>query len=129
MRKSRANGEDQLTDWFARPVLHVTDVETSVHFYVDCLGFTTAWRHEEEGRLIVAQVDRNGCALILASNLSEKAGNGTMFISLSPQPWSKEAQASALDALRAEFTGKGAEVKDGEWVTASSWSRTLTGTR
>jgi catechol 2,3-dioxygenase-like lactoylglutathione lyase family enzyme len=104
-----------LTDWFARPVLHVTDVETSVHFYVDCLGFTTAWRHEEEGKLIVAQVDRNGCALILASNLSEKAGNGTMFSSLSPQPWSKEAQASALDALRAEFTGKGAEVKDGEW--------------
>jgi catechol 2,3-dioxygenase-like lactoylglutathione lyase family enzyme len=104
-----------LTDWFARPVFHVTDVEASVRFYVDRPGFTTAWRHEEEGKLIVAQVDRDGCALILACNLSEKVGNGTMFISLDPQPWSKEAQARALDALRAEFTDKGAEVEDGQW--------------
>jgi catechol 2,3-dioxygenase-like lactoylglutathione lyase family enzyme len=104
-----------LVDWWARPVLHVTDVEVSVRFYVDCLGFTTAWRHEEEGKLIVAQVDRNECALILASNLSETPGNGTMFISLNPEPWSKEAQGIALDALRAEFTDRGVVVKDGRW--------------
>jgi catechol 2,3-dioxygenase-like lactoylglutathione lyase family enzyme len=29
-----------MTDWFARPVLHVTDVEASLRFYVDRLGFT-----------------------------------------------------------------------------------------
>ena len=104
-----------MTDWFARPVFHVTDVETSVRFYVDRLGFATAWRHEDEGKLIVAQVDRDGCALILACNLAEKAGNGTMFVSLDPQPCSKEAQVSALDALRAEFMDKGAEVADGHW--------------
>ncbi len=104
-----------LTDWFARPVLHVTDVEASVRFYVDSLGFAVAWRHEHEGKLIVAQVERNGCALILDCNLSETAGNGTMFVSLDPQPWSKEAQASALDALRAEFADRGVPVKDGQW--------------
>jgi catechol 2,3-dioxygenase-like lactoylglutathione lyase family enzyme len=104
-----------MTDWFARPVLHVTDVEASVDFYTGCLGFTTAWRYQEDGKLIVAQVDRNGCALILASNLSPNAGSGTMFISLNPDPWSKEAQASALDSLRAEFTDRGAQVRDGQW--------------
>jgi catechol 2,3-dioxygenase-like lactoylglutathione lyase family enzyme len=104
-----------MTHWFARPVFHVADVETSVRFYVDRLGFTTVWRHEEEGKLIVAQVDRDGCALILACNLAEHAGNGTMFISLDPQPWSKEAQASSLDSQRAEFTKKRAKVEDGEW--------------
>jgi catechol 2,3-dioxygenase-like lactoylglutathione lyase family enzyme len=104
-----------LTDWFARPVFHVTHVETSVRFYVDCLGFAAAWRHEEHGKLIVAQVERDGCALILASTWPEKAGDGTLFISLDPQPWSKEAQAEALNALRAEFTHRGAVVEDGWW--------------
>jgi uncharacterized glyoxalase superfamily protein PhnB len=104
-----------LTDWFARPVLHVTDAEAAVAFYVERLGFAAAWRHEEHGKLIVAQVERDGCALILATTWAEKAGNGTMFISLDPQPWSKEAQAEALDALRAELTCKGAVVEDGWW--------------
>ena len=36
-----------MTDWFARPVLHVTDVEASLRFYVDRLGFTSPWRYEE----------------------------------------------------------------------------------
>ena len=104
-----------MTDWFARPVLHVSDVEAAVHFYVDCLGFTTAWRHKEAGDLIVAQVDRDGCALILANNLSERPGGGTMFISLNTQPPSKEVQAHALDTLRAAFAEKGVTVTDGQW--------------
>jgi catechol 2,3-dioxygenase-like lactoylglutathione lyase family enzyme len=104
-----------MTDWFARPILHVADVEASVRFYVDGLGFTTAWRHEEDGRLIVVQVDRDGCALILASTWPEKAGGGTMFISLNPEPSSNEAQALALDALRAEFAGRGVAVREGRW--------------
>ena len=32
-----------MTDWFARPVLHVADVETSLGFYVDLLGFRLYW--------------------------------------------------------------------------------------
>jgi hypothetical protein len=31
-----------MTDWFARPVLHVSSVEASLRFYVDRLGFTVA---------------------------------------------------------------------------------------
>jgi catechol 2,3-dioxygenase-like lactoylglutathione lyase family enzyme len=33
-----------MTDWFARPVLHVSSVEASLRFYVDRLGFTVPWR-------------------------------------------------------------------------------------
>ena len=102
-----------MIDWFARPVLHVSDVEAAIRYYVDRLGFTEAWRHAEDGKLLVAQVDRAGCALILACNLADKAGGGTMFISLNAG--SKEAQAIALDALRAEFEAKGVEVRDGQW--------------
>jgi catechol 2,3-dioxygenase-like lactoylglutathione lyase family enzyme len=104
-----------MTDWFARPVLHVSDVEASIRFYVERLGFESAWRHEDQGVAIVAQVQRGGCALILDSNLSDRPGGGTMFISLDPQPWSKEAQARELDALRAEFAAKGVEMEDSVW--------------
>lgn len=104
-----------MTDWFARPVLHVRDVEASLRFYLEGLGFETAWRHEENGTPIVAQVDRDGCMLILASTWAEKAGGSTMFVSLDPKPWSKKAQAAALDALRAEFAERGVEARDGQW--------------
>ena len=57
-----------MTDWFARPVLHVTDVEASLRFYVNQLGFTIPWRFDEDGRAHVAQVDRQGCALILSDS-------------------------------------------------------------
>ena len=69
-----------MTDWFARPVLHVKDVEDSLLFYVNRLGFTNPWRYDENGRAYVAQVDRQGCALILADTWPEKIGKGVMFI-------------------------------------------------
>ena len=101
-----------MTDWFARPVLHVTDVEVSLRFYVDRLGFTSPWRHEEDGRVRVAQVERQGCALILADTWPEKIGKGLMFISLNVEP---VTQVTALDALRAELEAKGVSVKEGSW--------------
>ena len=104
-----------MTDWFARPVLHVSDVEASLRFYVDHLGFTSPWRYDEDGRAHVAQVDRQGCALILANNWPEKIGNGLMFISLNVEPATREAAIAALDALRAELEAKGVAVKDGSW--------------
>jgi catechol 2,3-dioxygenase-like lactoylglutathione lyase family enzyme len=102
-----------MTDWFARPVLHVTDVEASLRFYVNRLGFT--WRYDEDGRARVAQVDRQGCALILADTLPEKIGKGLIFISLNVEPETPEAAVAALDALRAELEAKGVPVKEGSW--------------
>ena len=104
-----------MTEWFARPVLHVSSVEASLRFYVDQLGFTIPWQFEEDGRVFVAQVDRTGCALILAEQWPEKAGKGLMFISLNVEPETHEAAVAALDALRAELEGRGVPVKDGRW--------------
>src|SRR5580692_11008147 len=101
-----------MTDWFARPVLCVRDVEASLLFYVDRLGFTSPWRYDAGGRAHVAQVDRQGCALILADTWPEKIGKGLMFISLNVEP---ETQVAALDALRAELEAKGVPVKEGSW--------------
>jgi len=104
-----------MTDWFARPILNVTDVEASLRFYVDRLGFTSPWRYDEEGKARVAQVDRLGCALILADTWPDKIGKAQMFISLNVEPATHEAATAALDALRAELEAKGVPVKEGSW--------------
>jgi catechol 2,3-dioxygenase-like lactoylglutathione lyase family enzyme len=104
-----------MTDWFARPVLHVTDVEASLRFYIDRLGFTNPWRYDESGKVHVAQVDRQGCALILADTWPEKIGKGLLFISLNVEPATREAEIAALDGLRAELEVRGAPVKEGSW--------------
>lgn len=101
-----------MNDWFARPVLHVRDVEASLRFYITQLGFTSPWRYEEDGRVRVAQVDREGCAIILADTWPEKIGKGLIFISLNLE---REAMVTALDALRAEFESSGAAVREGSW--------------
>jgi len=105
-----------MTDWFARPVLNVTDVEASLRFYVDQLGFTCPWRYnDDDGKAYVGQVDRQGCALILAKRWPKKVGKALMFISLNVEPQTHEAAVAALDALRAELEAKGVPVKDGWW--------------
>jgi catechol 2,3-dioxygenase-like lactoylglutathione lyase family enzyme len=104
-----------MTNWFARPVLHVKDVEASLDFYVNRLGFTSPWRYDEDGRAHVAQVDRQDCALILADTWPEKIGKGLIFISLNVEPATSEAAGAAVDALRAELEAKGVSVKEGSW--------------
>jgi catechol 2,3-dioxygenase-like lactoylglutathione lyase family enzyme len=104
-----------MTDWFARPILNVTDVEASLRFYIEQLGFTSPWRYDEDGKAHVAQVDRQGCALILADTWPEKVGKALMFISLNVEPATHESATAALDALRAELEAKGVGVKDGSW--------------
>jgi len=104
-----------MTDWFARPVLHVADVEASLRFYIDRLGFSSPWRYDEHGKARVAQVDRQGCTLILADTWPEKIGKGLLFISLNVEPATQEAAAAAVDALRAELVARGVPVKDGSW--------------
>lgn len=115
-----------MTDWFARPVLHVKDVETSLRFYIDRLGFTSSWRYDEDGKVHIAQVDRQGSALILADseffrgNRSgafgpEKIGKGLIFISLNVEPATPENDTAAVDALRSELQGKGVAVREGSW--------------
>jgi uncharacterized glyoxalase superfamily protein PhnB len=104
-----------MADWFARPILCVTDVANSLRFYVERLGFTSPWSYEESGKVVVAQVDRQGCALLLTSHWPERVGKARIFISLNVEPDTYEAQVAALDALRAAFEAKGVPVEDGSW--------------
>ena len=107
------------TEWFARPVLFVADIHRTLDFYVNRLGFTESWRHEDDGKALVAQVDRQGCALIFSSQWPDKAGTGVMFVSLNvgapTDPLDVKAETAALDALRAELAGNGVQAEDGEW--------------
>jgi catechol 2,3-dioxygenase-like lactoylglutathione lyase family enzyme len=105
----------QGTEWFARPVLHVADVEASLRFYVDLLGFASPWRYDEDGRAHIAQVERQGCAFILADTWPEKIGKGLIFISLNVEPDTPATAAAALDAIRAELEARGVPVKEGSW--------------
>jgi catechol 2,3-dioxygenase-like lactoylglutathione lyase family enzyme len=104
-----------MTDWFARPILNVTDVEASLRFYVDQLGFTSPWCFDEDGKPYVAQVDRQGCAIILAKTWPEKIGKSLLFICLNVEPETSEAATAALDGLRAEFEARGVPVREGRW--------------
>jgi len=104
-----------MTDWFARPIFHVKDVEASLRFYVDQLGFTSPWRFDQDGKVFVAQVERQNCAIILSSQWPDKIGNALLFISLNVEPETREAATAALDELRAELEARGAAVKDGRW--------------
>ena len=80
-----------MSEWFARPVLHVLNVDASLRFYVDRLGFTVPWRVEE------------------------KVGKGLIFISLNVEPHTHDAEVAAVDALRAELEARGVSVKEGHW--------------
>ena len=103
---------DLAIEWFARAVLHVTDVATSVRFYVERLGFTNPWHHDEDGKPVVAQVDRQGCELILSAQWPEKVGKGLMFISL---------DVDVLDALRAELETRGVDSRCGRCGCGPRW--------
>jgi hypothetical protein len=123
-----------LTDWFARPVLHVTDVDASIRFYVDLLGFSSPWRFEEDGKTFVAQVERQGCALILSSQWPEKVGKGLMFISLNvdrrpTRPRSRPSMRCGLNSKPRALRSRTAGGATGSWwsmiPTAISCSSTI----
>lgn len=95
-----------MSGWYARPVLFVADIDRTLAFYVQRLGFNVAWRHEEDGAALVAEADRDGCALIFSAQWPDKAGSGLMFLSLDPP---------VLEQVRAELTAAGVAVTDGWW--------------
>ena len=105
-------------DWYARPVLFVANVDRTLDFYVDNLGFTRGWRFEDGGKTLCGQADRQGCALIFSCQWPDKVGKGLMFISLSvdaPPDRLRADETAALDNLRREFEAKGVQVEDGMW--------------
>jgi uncharacterized glyoxalase superfamily protein PhnB len=95
-----------MSEWYSRPVLFVSDVERSLSFYIGQLGFIRSWQHEEGGRPVVAQVERQGCELMLSSQWPDKVGRALIFVSL---------EQEALLAVRVELEAKGVAVKESHW--------------
>jgi catechol 2,3-dioxygenase-like lactoylglutathione lyase family enzyme len=105
-------------EWYGRPVLFVSDIDRTLDFYVNRLGFTQGWRFEEGGKALVAQADRQGCALIFSSQWPDKVGKGLIFISLNVDTAPDKLRAEvevALDKLRAQLESNGVNVEDGWW--------------
>lgn len=92
--------------WYSRAVLFVDNVQQAIAFYRDKLGFVEGQRYEEEGMVLVGEVSRGDCTLLLNCQQPEKTGKGRMFISLSP---------GIIDDLRAELERRGAPIRDGWW--------------
>lgn len=92
--------------WYSRPVFFVESVERAIDFYCTRLGFEAGPSYAEEGVLLVGEVTREDCALLLNCQQPEKSGKGRMFISLDPEP---------LQRLRTELEGRGAPIRDGWW--------------
>lgn len=92
--------------WYSRAVLFVDNVQQAIAFYRDKLGFVEGQRYEEEGMVIVGEVSRGDCTLLLNCQQPEKTGKGRIFISLSP---------GIIDDLRAELERRGAPIRDGWW--------------
>jgi catechol 2,3-dioxygenase-like lactoylglutathione lyase family enzyme len=93
-------------DWYSRPVLAVRDTPTALEFYASKLGFKEDWRYEEEARLRIVQVSRQGCELILSDQWPDEAGRGRMFISL---------DAPEFASTKQELADRGVDVKSGRW--------------
>ena len=92
--------------WYTRSIVPVTDVAAAAAFYIGQLGFTEAWRYEDEGHLLIVQVGRDGCELILSSQWPAKTGQALIFISL---------DEAVLIALRRDLEHRGVAVRDGRW--------------
>lgn len=92
--------------WYTRPVVFVADVPRAITFYSEKLGFVEAWSYEDNGRVIVAQVNRGSkCEIILSEDLS-RSGMSRLFIEL----WPEE-----LTQLKLEIETNKIEFIDSSW--------------
>jgi catechol 2,3-dioxygenase-like lactoylglutathione lyase family enzyme len=95
-----------MSAWYSRPVFFVESVERSIAFYTEKLGFTRGFNYEEKGKILVSQVNREDCEIILNCQQPEKIGRSRIFISI---------DLGLLQALRTEFERRGAPIRDGWW--------------
>lgn len=95
-----------MNGWDARPVFFVEDVERSLAFYVDRLGFTETNRYAQDGKVLVGGVQRDECRLLLNCQQPQKNGHARYWILLG---------LDAYQAFRRELEGKGVEMKDDWW--------------
>src|SRR5688500_1695722 len=90
--------------WYMRPVFFVSDIQRSIDFYVNKLGFTKKW-HEAEGKGTVCQVDRGGSEIILTEE-PQRRDRGRLFLELTRE---------GLDELLAEVRERSVPSEKSWW--------------
>jgi len=96
-----------MSSWVTSTLVFVRDVDASIRFYVDTLGFTLNMRHEDGGRALVAGVSRgDGCALLLTSQWPDRIGLGIVYNALGQEEFNE---------LRADLAAKQVALKEGWW--------------
>lgn len=101
---------DQATThrWYARPVFFVSDIQRSIDYYVNGLGFVKKW-HEADGAGTVCQVDRSDCEIILSVEPG-RSDRGRLFIELTPEGLEQLERELADRAVPNERTWWGYDV-------------------
>jgi catechol 2,3-dioxygenase-like lactoylglutathione lyase family enzyme len=90
--------------WYARPVLFVSNVQAALSFYVDKLGFEKKW-HEADGKGTVCQVNRGGCEIILCED-SKRQDKSRLFVELT---------RDGIDQLRREISERSIQTQKAWW--------------
>ena len=93
----------------AVPFFMVTDIDASLRFYVDGLGFAVQWTHQFEPTFpVFAELSRDGVALFLTEHTGDCKPGGACYIIVDD-----------VDALYREITGRG--VKPAEAPEDAPW--------
>jgi catechol 2,3-dioxygenase-like lactoylglutathione lyase family enzyme len=95
-----------MSNWYTRTVIFVDSVERAIAFYTQKLGFSEGPSYAEGGRLLVGEVNREDCTLLIDCQQPDKTGRARQFISL---------EAANFLALREEFTARGVDIREGWW--------------
>lgn len=96
---------EQITHrWYMRPVFFVGDVERSLRFYEDLLGFKKHW-HAGDGKGKVCQVNRSDCEIILCEDPGRK-DKARLFVELTQE---------GIDELRREIVERSIPSKQSWW--------------
>lgn len=96
-----------MTPWITSTLVFVRDVDASISFYRDKLGFTLNMRFEDDGQALVAGVSRgDGCALLLTSQWPDRIGLGIIYAAFEQEEFA---------ALRADLESRKVPLKDGWW--------------
>jgi catechol 2,3-dioxygenase-like lactoylglutathione lyase family enzyme len=90
--------------WYARPVLFVSDLQVALRFYIDKLGFKKKW-HSADGKGTVCQVDRGGCEIILCED-STRHDKSRLFV---------ELNRDGIDELRREILERSLPTQRAWW--------------
>jgi len=86
--------------WYTRPVFFVADINRSIRFYVDMLGFEKGWHKDKVG-----QVNQGECEIILCED-AKRRDKSRLFIELTRE---------GIEELRREIAERSTPSRQSWW--------------